>query len=254
MVKRSWNSEYILENEMGQYALGDRTVGCAPENGWVEIFGGGYLMKEDGTVTTLPRHYRMEDVQESSFIKLDDNKFLICGESISSVDGSLTTETYVYIILDKAGNARVMNHLMNRKMLREGSIGTDNLLFNLGEKTLDFAGNRLELDEVKGMIGEGGEVYDLFIRGGNGGNGGDGGTGGTGGIGGDGGLGGYGGLGGDGGNGGLGGLGGDGGMGGAGGRGGLGSTAGSISQTLMETLTEMYIRRVETDETGLPSI
>ena len=250
-INRSWNSEYMLEDGSGTYALGEKTVGCMPGGGNVEVFGGGYLLREDGTVATLPRYYSGQNEEASSFIKLDSNKFVICGDNIVSDDGTFSTEKFVYVVLDKAGNARIMNHLMNVKMVGEGSVGTSNLRFYLGEKTLDFAGNHLELDKVSGQIGEGGEVYDLFIRGGNGGNGGDGGAGGYGGMGGDGGAGGYGGMGGDGGNGGLGGAGGIGGNGGAGGMGGLGSTAGSISTAMMETLTEMYIRRVDTGSNTL---
>jgi len=170
-IKRSWNSEYILESNGKEYALGARTVGYAPASNEVKIYGGGYLFKEDGTVSTLERYYGIGSQNETSFVKLDDNKFLISGENIVSEDGNLSTEKYIYVVLDKAGNARVMNHLLNVKVLGETTLSTGNLRLNLEEKALDFGGNYLQLDEVRGFIGKGGEVYDLFIRGGDGGKG-----------------------------------------------------------------------------------
>ena len=268
-VKRSWNSEYTLDSGGRTYALGEKTVGYSPASNQVEIFGGGYLLSEDGTVNTLKRYYGTENLTQTSFIKLDDDKFVICGDSITSDDGNLSTEKYVYVVMDKAGNARIMNHLINVKVLGDASISTGNLKLNLGEQTLDFAGNYLELDWVKNYIGEGGEVYDLFIRGGDGGRGGSGGIGGIGGAGGMGGTGGYGGYGGTGGRGGSGGIGGIGGMGGTGGPGGTGGTGGTggdggkggpggmggsggvgnggsgITEEMMELMTDMYIRRAD---------
>ncbi len=231
-IKRSWNSEYILESNGKEYALGARTVGYAPASNEVKIYGGGYLFKEDGTVSTLERYYGIGSQNETSFVKLDDNKFLISGENIVSEDGNLSTEKYIYVVLDKAGNARVMNHLLNVKVLGETTLSTGNLRLNLEEKALDFGGNYLQLDEVRGFIGKGGEVYDLFIRGG------DGGAGGMGGIGG---------IGGTGGAGGAGGIGGEGGPGGIGGMGGIGGTGGTgVSDEMLQLMTDMYIRRADT--------
>ena len=260
-IKRSWNSEYILESDGKAYALGKKTVGYSPARNAVSIYGGGYLFQEEGTVTTLERYHEMGSLNETGFVKLDDNKFLISGDSILSEDGNLSTEKFVYVVLDKAGNARVMNHLLNVKVLGETVIDSGNLRLNLEEKALEFGGNYLKLDQVKGYIGEGGEVYDLFIRGGDGGDGGVGGTGGMGGTGGDGGIGGMGGVGGAGGIGGVGGIGGNGGIGGMGGMGGPGGIGGmgggiggagaGVSDETLQLMTDMYIRRADPTSTSI---
>ena len=254
-VTRSWNSEYMLENETGSYALGEKTVSYMPGENHMVIYGGGYYFGEDGKVTTMGRRYEVENLSENAFIKLDDKKFVICGDHITSDDGNLETEKYVYVTLDKAGNARLSNHQVNVKVLGEAAVNCGNLRLNLADKTLEFGGNLLTLDQVKGYIGAGGEVYDLFIRGGDGGAGGMGGVGGIGGTGGMGGIGGTGGMGGVGGTGGMGGVGGIGGIGGAGGAGGVGGiggigssggAGGSVTTEVMELLTNMYIRSAET--------
>ena len=290
-VRKSWNSEYTLDSGGRTYALGEKTIGYSPTSNQVEVYGGGYLLNEDGTVNTLKRYYEADNLNHTSFIKLDDNKFLICGDSITTGDGNLETEKYVYVVMDKAGNARIMNHLINVKVLGDTTISTGNLTLDLNEQTLEFAGNYLDLEWVKNYMGSGGEVYDLFVRGGNGGRGGTGGSGGlggsggiggiggiggTGGIGGSGGLGGAGGLGGSGGLGGAGGLGGRGGSGGIGGSGGTGGAGGAggiggaggpggtggagssggaggsgITEEMMELMTDMYIRRADASRNSI---
>ena len=290
-VRKSWNSEYTLDSGGRTYALGEKTVGYSPTSNQVEVYGGGYLLNEDGTVNTLKRYYEADNLNHTSFIKLDDNKFLICGDSITTGDGNLETEKYVYVVMDKAGNARIMNHLINVKVLGDTTISTGNLTLDLNEQTLEFAGNYLDLEWVKNYMGSGGEVYDLFVRGGNGGRGGTGGSGGlggSGGIGGIGGIGGAGGLGGSGGLGGAGGLGGSGGLGGAGGLGGRGGSGGiggsggtggaggaggiggaggpggtggagssggaggsGITEEMMELMTDMYIRRADASRNSI---
>mgnify|MGYP005890165141 CR=1 FL=1 len=290
-VRKSWNSEYTLDSGGRTYALGEKTVGYSPTSNQVEVYGGGYLLNEDGTVNTLKRYYEADNLNHTSFIKLDDNKFLICGDSITTGDGNLETEKYVYVVMDKAGNARIMNHLINVKVLGDTTISTGNLTLDLNEQTLEFAGNYLDLEWVKNYMGSGGEVYDLFVRGGNGGRGGTGGSGGlggSGGIGGIGGIGGAGGIGGSGGLGGAGGLGGSGGLGGAGGLGGRGGSGGiggsggtggaggaggiggaggpggtggagssggaggsGITEEMMELMTDMYIRRADASRNSI---
>ena len=274
-IRKSWNSEYILDSGGKTYALGEKTVSYSPSTGQVEVFGGGYLLNEDGTVNTLKRFYETQTGDQTSFIKMADDKYVICGDTISSDDGNLSTEDYAYVVLDKAGNARIMNHLVNVKVLGDSAISSGNLKMNLGEQTLDFAGNFLELERVRNYIGNGGEVYDLFIRGGDGGRGGSGGLGGAGGTGGIGGTGGYGGYGGAGGRGGMGGSGGTGGTGGSGGLGGTGGSGGTggmggsggtggtgglggnggmgssgtgsggISEEMMAAMADMYLRRAD---------
>ena len=251
-VRKSWNSEYTLDSGGRTYALGEKTVGYSPTSNQVEVYGGGYLLNEDGTVNTLKRYYEADNLNHTSFIKLDDNKFLICGDSITTGDGNLETEKYVYVVMDKAGNARIMNHLINVKVLGDTTISTGNLTLDLNEQTLEFAGNYLDLEWVKNYMGSGGEVYDLFVRGGNGGRGGTGGSGGlggAGGLGGSGGLGGAGGLGGRGGSGGIGGAGGPGGTGGAGSSGGAGGSG--ITEEMMELMTDMYIRRADASRNSI---
>lgn len=237
-VKRSYNSDYTLETNGKTYALGEKTVSFTNSNRSVEVYGGGYLMKDDGTVMTLGKYYQSDNLNTNSFIKMDDNKFVVCGPSIQTNDGTIKTKDYLFVVLDKAGNARLMNNEINVKVLGDSTVNAGTLSLDLKDKTLNFGGNVLDLDNVSNYLSASGQLFEYTIKGGNGGIGG---TGGTGGTGGNGGIGGIGGIGGDGGK---GGVGGSGGVGGVGGTGSAGQSSG-VNEELMILLSDLYIRRAD---------
>lgn len=232
-VSRSWDKLYTLSLNDSKTTLGKQTVIYEPSSGSVKIFGSGYRLYADGTVSMLDNFTKVDNLSETGFFKLSDRKYLITGSRIWDNVGLVDTSNYLFISLDDAGNARLINDTMNVVAVEEGmTLYSDGLEFVLSSQTATIGEHQVDLTSILGGIaglgegsssttGAGGEVYDITVRGGNGGNGGTGGTGGTGGIGGMGGTGGSGGTGGTGGTGGIGGIGGTGGTGVSGGTGGI---------------------------------
>ena len=232
-VSRSWDKLYTLSVNDSKTTLGKQTVIYEPSSGSVKIFGSGYRLYADGTVSMLDNFTKVDNLSETGFFKLSDRKYLITGSRIWDNVGLVDTSNYLFISLDDAGNARLINDTMNVVAVEEGmTLYSDGLEFVLSSQTATIGDHQIDLTSILGGIaglgegsssttGAGGEVYDITVRGGNGGNGGTGGTGGTGGIGGMGGTGGSGGTGGTGGTGGIGGIGGTGGTGVSGGTGGI---------------------------------
>lgn len=228
-VSRSWDKLYTLSVNDSKTTLGKQTVIYEPSSGSVKIFGSGYRLYADGTVSMLDNFTKVDNLSETGFFKLSDRKYLITGSRIWDNVGLVDTSNYLFISLDDAGNARLINDTMNVVAVEEGmTLYSDGLEFVLSSQTATIGEHQVDLTSILGGIaglgegsssttGAGGEVYDITVRGGNGGNGGTGGTGGTGGIGGMGGTGGSGGTGGTGGTGGIGGTGGTGVSGGTGG-------------------------------------
>ena len=231
-VSRSWDKLYTLAVNSDKKTLGRQTVVYEPTSGAVKIFGSGYHLYPDGTVSMLDNYTQVDNLSETGFFKLSDRKYLITGSRIWDNVGLVDTSNYLIINLDDAGNARLLNDTMNVVAVEEGmTIYSDGLEFVLSSQTATIGEHQVDLTSILGGIaglgegssktGTGGEVYDITVRGGNGGNGGTGGTGGIGGIGGMGGTGGSGGTGGTGGTGGIGGIGGTGGTGVSGASGGI---------------------------------
>ena len=229
-VSRSWDKLYTLSLNDSKTTLGKQTVIYEPSSGSVKIFGSGYRLYADGTVSMLDNFTKVDNLSETGFFKLSDRKYLITGSRIWDNVGLVDTSNYLFISLDDAGNARLINDTMNVVAVEEGmTLYSDGLEFVLSSQTATIGEHQVDLTSILGGIaglgegsssttGAGGEVYDITVRGGNGGTGG---TGGTGGIGGMGGTGGSGGTGGTGGTGGIGGIGGTGGTGVSGGTGGI---------------------------------
>lgn len=267
-VHRELNGNWNLKVDGGEkYDLGKKTVAYEPQSGSLKVFGGGWQFKEDGTVVKLS-NFEEIPLTESGFIKLSDRKYVLVGDDIHDASGKVTADGFLYIIADKAGNAHMMNDVMNVTSMDEMILNEGDFQYNIAEETLALGENVVDLQSVMSALNVvedpfnlGRKKYAYTIRGGNGGSGGKGGaggiggrggTGGIGGAGGQGGIGGYGGAGGSGGSGGSGGNGGDGGSGGdggAGGAGGAGGNGGSINgSSQSQNITGrmgMYIKSID---------
>ena len=258
-VHRELNGNWNLKVDGGEkYDLGKKTVAYEPQSGSLKVFGGGWQFKEDGTVVKLS-NFEEIPLTESGFIKLSDRKYVLVGDDIHDASGKVTADGFLYIIADKAGNAHMMNDVMNVTSMDEMILNEGDFQYNIAEETLALGENVVDLQSVMSALNVvedpfnlGRKKYAYTIRGGNGGAGGKGGaggiggrggTGGIGGAGGQGGIGGYGGAGGSGGSGGSGGNGGDGGSGGAGGNGG--SINGSNQSQNITGRMGMYIKSID---------
>ena len=255
-IRQKWDGNYYLRlDDSSEYCLGEHAVAYDPTRGLLQTFGGGHQIYEDASVEELPNIVELYDLNTDGFYKLGDRKYLVVGENIQSVDLNLDTNFYLYIIIDKIGNALLQNRRINTKTINPVVLTGKGLQFDIARERLAFGENNVDLKAIKGSTNEFSDfiakylvstteevkeetedVIHLVIRGGDGGTGGVGGVGGAGGAGGkggnggkggDGGIGGTGGIGGDGGTGGKGGIGGDGGEGGDGGIGGIGGSGGA---------------------------
>ena len=252
-VHRELNGNWNLKVDGGEkYDLGKKTVAYEPQSGSLKVFGGGWQFKEDGTVVKLS-NFEEIPLTESGFIKLSDRKYVLVGDDIHDASGKVTADGFLYIIADKAGNAHMMNDVMNVTSMDEMILNEGDFQYNIAEETLALGENVVDLQSVMSALNVvedpfnlGRKKYAYTIRGGSGGTGGIGGAGGQGGIGGYGGAGGSGGSGGSGGNGGDGGSGGDGGAGGAGGAGGNGGSINGSNQSQNITgRMGMYIKSID---------
>ncbi|MDO4262466.1 MAG: hypothetical protein Q4C82_10325, partial [Eubacteriales bacterium] len=176
-VKRENGGSYQLTEGDASYTLGTSTVACPPGESSLEIFGGQYVFDLDGTVTTMGSHYVIDDLSTTRFCKLDENKYVIVGSGISSDDGYLSADGYLYVIVDSAGNARVVNGTTSVKLLNSAVLRAGSMEWDLAEGTVQMADYTIDLSSLANYEFASGQNYSYTIRGGNGGSGGDGGSG-----------------------------------------------------------------------------
>lgn len=226
VISKAWNGDWILKDEDSKvYSLGKNTV--VYDNNVVKIFGGGYQIINNSDVVELSDFNELDNLSDGGFFKLADRRYLITGSNISGNDESSPVKTtkYLYIVMDKSGNAMLLNDSTCLKTKNATVLDGINCTFDIANEELTIGENVIDCKSIIGSTNEYSNLTDpdvlrqrttdfdsenpneivLDI---------------TGGAGGDGGTGGYGGIGG---TGGAGGAGGDGGAGGHGGKGGVGN-------------------------------
>lgn len=68
----------------------------------------------------LDNFTKVDNLSETGFFKLSDRKYLITGSRIWDNVGLVDTSNYLFISLDDAGNARLINDTMNVVAVEEG--------------------------------------------------------------------------------------------------------------------------------------
>ena len=190
-VRRELDGNWHLKVTGGdKYDLGNKTVAYEPQNDSLKVFGGGWQFKEDGTVVKLSA-YEEIPLSESGFIKLSDRKYVLMGDNIHDSTGEVNADGFLYIIADKAGNAHMMNDVMNVTSMDEMILNEGGFQYNIAEETLSLGESVVNLQSIMSALNVvedpfnlGKKKYAYTIRGGNGGDGGNGGAGGAGGNGG----------------------------------------------------------------------
>lgn len=227
-VYQSWNKEWVLKDDNSNvYSLGENTV--IFDEGSLKILGGGYQILNNNEVSELAPYNEITSLNDGGFFKLSDRKYLMVGSPIGGSEEAVDTSKYLFIVMDKGGNALLLNDAVCLKTKNATALSGPNFNFDIPNEKLQLGEDTvIDCKQIIGSTNEYSTLYDPdIIRGRSSGNAVEedttnpdeitlnisGGAGGDGGLGGTGGIGGYGG---DGGNGGDGGLGGNGGAGGAG--------------------------------------
>lgn len=223
-IYKSYYGGYVLKDlDNNVYSLGDNTV--VYDENVLKVFGGGYQILNDTEVSIISEYAEIADLDTPAFFKLADRKYLITGSEISGDDSStLSTSNYLYIVMDKSGNAMLLNDELCEKTKSALSVGSGGAYaFDIAKETLSLGdgtksvdcgpiiGSTNEYDEstdkdklrqrIEDLKAKGEDIEneDEMVINAKGGPGGIGGVGGTGGSGGQGGAGGAGGTGGEGG-------------------------------------------------------
>ena len=83
------------------------------------MFGNFYQVLKGGDIKKISGNNRINNSSESQFYKIDDRKYLIVAKSITNNTGSLSTQDYLIVIIDKLGNALLLNNEINAKTINE---------------------------------------------------------------------------------------------------------------------------------------
>lgn len=158
-LKQKWNGNYYLkEGEKNEnkeeFNIGKEAVSYKPTRRSLELYGNFFEIKADGSVTKYYDKNEINDTSTDRFYKIADRKYLIISRNITNPTRSLNTKDYLIVVLDKAGNAQIMNNELNAKMLSKTYIDTPTFEFDVANEKLQFENNTLDLKKIIGSTNE----------------------------------------------------------------------------------------------------
>ena len=155
-VTKKWTGNYYLKENATkkEYNLGNYAVAFDKNKKTLDLFGNFYQVLKGGDVSKISGYNTVNGNVQSQFYKIDDRKYLIVARNIKNDTGSLSTQNYLIIIIDKLGNALLLNNEVNAKTINEMIISTDDFSFDVANEVLTYNNEDINLKKIIGSTNE----------------------------------------------------------------------------------------------------
>ncbi|MFI3307238.1 MAG: hypothetical protein R3Y21_01595 [Mycoplasmatota bacterium] len=150
IIKSKWDNNYYFSNSYESILLGSNPIVYNNNNGTLNIYGDAYKVYSDGSVSIISDETEIKDTSETTFYKLSDRVYLIAADSITSSVTNFQTSDYLLVVIDKNGNALLINHEVSFKVVEPITINTGDLIFNVATETIVFDNNTIDLQKING--------------------------------------------------------------------------------------------------------
>lgn len=156
IVTKKWTGKYYLKEDgtNKEYKLGDYGISYEKTKNSVDLYGTFYQVIANGDVNKLTDFNTINSSSEDKFYKMGDRQYLIVASNIKDNTGSLSTSNYLIVIMDKLGNALLLNNEVNAKTIKEMTISTDNYKFDVANEILTFKDEQIHLKNLIGSTNE----------------------------------------------------------------------------------------------------
>ncbi len=153
-LKKEWDGNYYLIEESSsiKYDLGTEPVFFDKSKNQVTLFGNVHQVFSNGETVEKKGKTVVNDVSDFQFFKLSDRKYLIIGKDIKG-DG-FATQNYLIVLIDKAGNATLLNNNMNIKTINPLVISADDIKFDVANEKLLVSEEEVDLKKINGSTNE----------------------------------------------------------------------------------------------------
>lgn len=138
-----------------EYDLGRFAISYDSSKHSLDLFGTFYEVTEGGNVKKISDHNIVKSTTGGSqFYKIGDRKYLIVSNEITSDKSSVSAQNYLIIIMDKAGNALLLNDKVNMKTINNIVLKTDEFEFDIANEKLTFGNEKIDLKKILGSTNE----------------------------------------------------------------------------------------------------
>ena len=155
-LQQRWDKNYYLktENDNKVTNLGDDVVVYNKSDYKLYIYGTNYQVKLTGDVVYSNSLVEVSRTANPAFFKLGDRKYLIVGKSIKSEVKGINTKDYLIVDIDKGGNALLLNHELNIKVLSTLKLVTADFTFDVANERLLVGEDVIDLKKINGSTNQ----------------------------------------------------------------------------------------------------
>lgn len=155
-ISKKWTGNYYLkENETKkEYNLGSYAIAYNKNMKNLDLFGNFYQVLKGGDISKISGYNTVSGNVQSLFYKIDDRKYLIASRNIKNDTGTLSTQNYLIIIIDKLGNALLLNNEINAKTINKMIISADDFDFDVANEILMYNNESINLKKIIGSTNQ----------------------------------------------------------------------------------------------------
>lgn len=155
-IFKKWTGNYYLKENVTkkEYNLGNYVVAFDKNKRTLDLYGNFYQVLKGGDVSKISGDNTVSGNVQSQFYKIDDRKYLIVARNIENDTGSLSTQNYLIVIIDKLGNALLLNNSINAKTINEMTIITNDFTFDVANEILTYNEENINLKKIIGSTNE----------------------------------------------------------------------------------------------------
>ena len=156
VISKKWTGNYYLKEDISdkEYKLGDYAISHDVNSTALDLFGTFFQVLNGANVDKITGYNTINQSTEDKFYKIDDRKYLIVARDIQNNTGSLSTNNYLIIIIDKLGNALLLNNTTNVKTINEMIITTNDFSFDVANEILTYGEEKIDLKKIIGSTNE----------------------------------------------------------------------------------------------------
>lgn len=154
VLKKEWDENYYLyeNNSSVKHELGTEPVFFDKTKKQITIFGNVFQVFSNGETIEKKGKTIINSLSDFQFFKLNDRKYLIINSLIKNENFS--TNNYLMISIDKAGNATLLNDEVNIKTINPLILFAGDIKFDIANEKLIIKEEEIDLKKINGSSNE----------------------------------------------------------------------------------------------------
>ena len=154
-IEEKINGIYYLYETEGletkKYKLGKSVIVSKSDNSYIDLYGKAYQVLTNGNIVKYVKNNKVAKANPSKIFKLDDRKYLMVDSNIvSKNDSIINTKGYLYVEIDKNGNATFANDKLSFKTINPIILSGAQFEFDIANEKLKYDKEEIDLKTIIG--------------------------------------------------------------------------------------------------------